>query len=196
MTVRVYHTPPSRSSRVLWLLEEVGADYDVTHLTREQKQEDAHKRVHPLGKVPAIDEGQGPIIESLAICLHLADQHPEANLNWPLGTRERALVYQWATFPMTEIEPVIIEAWRYEDLPDVVAKAHERFAAAMTVVENALEGREFIVGERFSVADIVLGAVIGFAGRRGLLAGYPNCAEYAARLEARPARQRADAVAP
>ncbi len=195
MPVRVYHTPSTRSTRVIWLLEEIGAEYDVTVLTREQKQEDDYKKVHPLGRVPAIDDGDGPIIESLAICLHITDQHPEAGLNWPLGSRERALVYQWSTFAMTELETAIVEAWRYEDQADLAEKAIERFHAAAGVLERALAGNEYVVSGRFSVADLILGSVIGFARRRGLLGdSFPNCVAYDDRLQARPARVRANAV--
>ncbi|MFN0156034.1 MAG: glutathione S-transferase family protein [Gaiella sp.] len=196
MGIRVYHLPPSRSTRVVWALEELGVEYDVTLLTREEKAQEEYKRtVHPLGRVPAIDDGQGPVFESLAICLHLADLHPEGGLNWPAGTHERALVYQWASFAMTELEPPIMEAWRYEDHPDVVEKATERFRSAATVLEQALAGKEFLVGDRFSIADLTLGAVVGFGRRRGLLGDdFPNCLAYDDRLVARPARVRANEV--
>jgi glutathione S-transferase len=191
MGYRVYHTQPSRSTRVVWLLEEIGAEYDLTLLTREEKQADEHRRIHPLGRVPAFDDGDGVILESLAICLHLADRHPEAGLNWPLGDHRRALVYQWVSFAMTELEPQVMEAWRYEDDPGVVEKARGRFDTAAAYLEAELEGREFLVGDRFSVADIVTGAVLGFSRRRGALGDQPNLNAYADRMEARPAYARA-----
>lgn len=194
--MRIYHSPQTRSTRVVWTLEEIGEPYDVTILTREERQADAHRKLHPLGRVPVLEHGQGILLESSAQCLHLADVHPEAKLVWPIGSRERALVYQWLFFGMLELEMPIIDVMRYrEEQPPLAEAATERFTACAALVERALDGHEYLVGDRFSVADIVTGGgVLGFARHMGLVDDFPRIGAYVDRLDARPARQRALAV--
>jgi glutathione S-transferase len=193
--MRLYHLPPSRSTRVLWLLEEIGQPYDLTVMKGEDRQTDEHRRRHPLGRVPVLEDDEGFLFESAALCLHLADLYPDAQLNWPLATHERALVYQWTVFAMTELEPPIIDArYHREDDPARAQAGTERFQAAAAAVEQALDGREYLVGERFSIADLVCGAVLMFAKGAGLTDGLPNIGAYLERLEARPARQRATGI--
>jgi len=192
--VRLYHVPGTRSSRVLWMLEEIGAPYELTVMTREERQTPEHLQRHPLGRVPALEDDDGFVFESAALCLHLADLHPEAQLIPLPGTHERALAYQWTVFAMTELEPAIIEARRGDEDPARAEAGAERFQAAAQVVERALEGRDYLVGERFSVADLVCGGVLIFGRSAGLTDNLPNIAGYLARLDARPARTRATAI--
>jgi glutathione S-transferase len=193
--MRLYHLPPSRSTRVLWLLEEIGQPYELTVMKGEDRKTDEHRRRHPLGRVPVLEDDDGFLFESAALCLQIADVYPDAQLNWPLATHERGLVYQWTVFAMAELEPAILEARRYrEDDPARAQAGVERATAAATAVEQALEGHEYLVGDRFSVADLVCGAVLIFARSSGLTDGMPNINDYLDRLEARPARQRATAI--
>lgn len=194
--MRLYHLPNTRSTRVLWLLEEIGAPYELTLLTKEDRKGAEHLGRHPLGRVPVIEEDGGFVLESLAICLHVADLHPDAAMIPPLGTHERALVYQWCAFAMTELEPAILEVFaaRRKEDEERTASGVERFRAAATVVDQALEGREYLVGDRFSVGDLICGAVLIFARRAALTEGLPNVVAYLDRLDARPARQRATAI--
>jgi glutathione S-transferase len=193
--MRLYHVAPSRSTRVLWLLEEIGQPYELTLMKGEERQTDEHRRRHPLGRVPVLEDEQGFLFESAALCLQLADVYPDAQLNWPLATHERGVVYQWTVFAMTELEPAITEARRHrEDDPARAQAGAERFQAAAAAVEQALDGNEYLVGDRFSVADLVCGAVLISAKTAGLTDELPNINAYLARLEARPARQRATAV--
>lgn len=193
--MRLYHVAPSRSTRVLWLLEEVGQPYDLTLMKGDDRKTDEHRRRHPLGRVPVLEDDEGFLFESAALCLQIADVHPDAQLNWPLGTHERGLVYQWTVYSMTELEPAILEARTHKESDPARAEAGaERFRAAAAPVEEALAGHEFLVGDRFSVADLAVGAVLIFAKGAGLTGGLPNIESYIERLEARPARQRATAI--
>jgi glutathione S-transferase len=194
--VRLYHLNPSRSNRVLWMLEEIGAPYELTMLSSwEERETDEFKKLHPLGRVPVVVEEGGPVFESAAICLHLADLHPEAGLIGPAGSHERALAYQWAFFAMTEIETRggEVRANR-ETNPEVAAVAAERWQTAAGAVEDALGSNDFIVGNRFGVADILLGAVLSVGKRMELTTGMPTVHAYVERLEARPARERANTI--
>ena len=105
MPPRLYYMPRTRSSRVLWLLEEIGERYELTEIAGNQRQSAEHLRRHPLGRVPALELGDGTtMFESAAICLQLADLYPAAGLIPPLGSSERALVYQWVVFAVAELE--------------------------------------------------------------------------------------------
>ena len=134
----------------------------------------------------------GPLFESVAIVWHVCDSHPEAALTAPLGSHARALQYQWSFFAVSELEPPLNDIARQlwgEGEPDqaVVDGARARFAERTAVVAAALEGREFLVDDRFSVADMAVGAITGFA-KMAELAELPEAVDaYVVRLEARPA---------
>lgn len=164
-------------------------------MARDERQTNEHRRRHPLGRVPVLEDDEGFLFESAGLCLHVGDLYPDAQLNWPPGTHKRALVYQWTLFAMTELEPAIVEARQYqEDDPPRAQAGAERVRAAAAVIEEALDGHEYLVGDRFSVADLVCGAVLLYAKSAGLTDGLPSINAYADRLEARPARQRANAI--
>ncbi len=198
--MRLHHQPRSRSTRVLWLLEELGIPFELTVISSDVKQTPEYRALHPLGRAPVLEEDEGPVFESAALILHIADQHLDAGLIAPLGSHERALQYQWCFFGMTDSESALMDiarqVWSDSREPDagIVERAAERFAATANVVEAALGDNDYLVGKSFSVADIVVGSVLGFA-RSGKLTELPvGVAPYVDRLEARPARQRAVAV--
>jgi glutathione S-transferase len=185
---RLYYMPRTRSSRVLWLLAEIGAPYELTKLTPEERSSGEHLARHPLGRVPALELDDGTVMfESAAICLQLADLHPDAGLIPPLGTPERALVYQWVLFAMTELEGPLFRWLRElaEDSTDPPSR--ERFVPAAAALETALEDHDWLVGDRFSVADVLCASVLGSAHSRELLGEWPGLQAYVERGEARPA---------
>jgi len=198
--MRLHHQPRSRSTRVLWLLEEIGEPFDVTVMPREAKQTSEYLALHPLGRSPALETEDGPLFESAALILHIADLHPGAALIGPLGSYSRALQYQWCFFGMTEIESALMDIarqlWKDGDpIEEVVDRATARFLKATDVVARSLAERDYLVDDEFSVADIVVGSVLAFT-RTGRLTELPmSVHDYVDRLEARPARQRAVAVA-
>jgi glutathione S-transferase len=193
----LYHQPRSRSTRVLWLAEEAGAPVDVTLLTREHKQTDEYRKLHPLANSPVLVDADGPVFESAALVLHLADLHPEAGLIAPPGSHERALQYQWAFFGMVELEGPLIEVARQlwkdsgEPLAEIMDAALARFRRAAAVVEATLAGADHLVGDGFSVADIIVGSVLSFARTAEITELPPGLLAYVDGLEARPARVRA-----
>ena len=192
--LRVFHREyAGRPIRVVWMLEELAQPYEITVMTWEEGQSDEHLARHPLRRVPVLEDEQGFVFESTAICLHLADMHPEAGLIHPLGTRERALAYQWSSFAPAELEPALIESAIFgESDPERAAKARRRFGTAASAVAEALDGREYLVADRFGVADVMVGTVLGFTARAGFDHELPPVLkDYVARLQQRPAYQRA-----
>jgi glutathione S-transferase len=175
------------------MLEELGADYEVTLFTRADALTDEHRERHPLGRVPVLEQDGRFIFESAALCLHLADCYPQSGLMPAPGTYERACVYQWALFAMTEIEPGLIGFILGED-DERKEAGRERFRAGASALDALLEEHEFLVGDRFSAADVIAGSVAGDGGPKGLLEGLANVSAWNERLCARPARVRTDAI--
>jgi glutathione S-transferase len=190
----VYHrVGAGRPIRVVWALEEVGADYELVTMSAEKGRSAEHRARHPLGRVPVLEDEQGPMFESTALVFHVAELYQEAGLLPPPATHDRAVVQGWSIFAMTELEAPAIESYRQREAnPEASAKASVRCADAVAVLEGALSGTpSYLVGSRFSVADIVAGGVLGVAVRIGAIEPSPTTAAYLESLSARPAWQRA-----
>jgi glutathione S-transferase len=192
--MRVYHREHAgRPLRVVWTLEELGEPYELVVMDREEGRGSEHRARHPLGRVPVLEDEDGYVFESAAICLHLADRSPQAGLLPAPGTHGRALVYQWACFAPAEIEPALFETWsQAERDPDRAAAARRRFDTAAGAVADALDGAEYLVDARFTVADVLVGTAMAFTTRAGFADELPTTLkDYVARLAQRPAFQRA-----
>ena len=192
---RLYYMPRTRSSRVLWLLEEIGAPYDLTEISGAQRRSEEHLGRHPLGRVPALELADGStLFESAAICLQLADLNPEAGLIGPVGSPARGLAYQWVLFAVSELEAPLFR-WIGELGEGITeSPARARFAAAAVAIQSALAQRDWLVGDRFSVADVMCASVLEGANTRELLSAWPGLEAYVQRSEARPAYGRAAAI--
>jgi glutathione S-transferase len=192
--VRVYHREHAgRPLRIIWTLEELEAPYELTVMTPEEGKGAEHLARHPLGRVPVLEDDEGCVFESAALCLHLADLYPDKGLVPALGSHDRALVYQWTTFAPAELEPPLFEAWtQAERDPERAAKARRRFGKAAAAVAAALDGQEYLVAGDFTVADVLVGTALLFTARAGIADELtPALNDYLARLGARPAFQRA-----
>ena len=192
--LRVYHRAGAgRPIRVVWALEEAGADYELVTLTAEEGRSAEHRARHPLGRVPVLEDEQGAMFESTALVFHVAELYPDAGLLPSSATHERAVVQGWSIFAMTELEAPAIESYRQREAnPEASAKAAARCADAVSVLEGALSGTPpYLVGSGFSVADIVTGGVLGVAVRVGAIEPPPSIDAYMESLAARPAWERA-----
>jgi glutathione S-transferase len=192
---RLYYMPRTRSSRVLWLLEEIGEPYELTEIAGAQRRSGEHLRRHPLGRVPALELGDGTtMFESAAICLQLADLNPDAGLIPPTGSSERALVYQWVVFSVTELEAPLFR-WIGE-LRDGTTQspAGDRFTQAADALQSALEGRDWLLDAQFTVADVMCASVLQGANSRELLRPWPGLEAYVQRGVSRPAYAKAATI--
>jgi glutathione S-transferase len=187
--------PRTRSSRVLWLLEEIGEPYELTEIAGAQRRSAEHLRRHPLGRVPAIELGDGTtVFESAAICLQLADLNPAAGLIPPLGSSERALVYQWVVFAVTELEGPLFRWIRELGEGTVESLARDRFTQAAGAIERALDARDWLLDAQFTVADVMCASVLQGASSREMLGPWPGLEAYVQRSESRPAYAKAFAI--
>jgi glutathione S-transferase len=200
--LKLYYVPKTRALRVRWMLEELEVPYELVRLdiTKKEQKTPEYLRVHPLGHVPALVDGDLTLFESAAIVEHLADRFPEKRLAPPVGSAERGIYYQWIAFFLTEIEPqanLLARHARFlpeaERVPAVAETALRKLGEAFEVLERALAGRDHLVGERFTAADLLLGSGLGLARAQGLLAGHPALEAYTARVFDRPAAKRARA---
>jgi glutathione S-transferase len=192
---RLYYMPRTRSSRVLWLLEEIGERYELTEIAGNQRQSAEHVRRHPLGRVPALELGDGTtMFESAAICLQLADLYPAAGLIPPLGSSKRALVYQWVVFAVAELEGPLFRWISALGEGTTESRAHDRFTQAAVALESALNGGDWLLDAQFTVADVMCASVLQGADARELLRPWPGLEAYVQRSESRPAYARAAAI--
>jgi glutathione S-transferase len=193
-SIRLYSRDGAgRPPRVRWALEEAGAPYEVVVLSPDEAAGEEHRRRQPLGRVPALEIDGDVLFESAALCLQIADLFPEADLIPPPGSPERGAVYQWTIFAMSELEPAMIAARRAQRADDAaeLEAARARLAAAVEALERALEGDGYLVGDRFTVADVVVGGILHSARQIEVLPESPRVAAYLGRLDARPAKQAA-----
>jgi len=192
----LYHASPSRSSVVLWMLEELGQPYDIKllKLSEGDNLKPEYLAVNPMGKVPALDHRGTVITEASAICAYLADEFPQAKLNIPVGTPRRGVYLKWLFFGPSCIEPAMIDraAPRKEEARRAML-GYGTFDTTMDVVARAVEKGPWLMGEQFTAADVVIGANIRYGMMFKLVPERPEFTAYAARIAARPAAQRADA---
>jgi glutathione S-transferase len=187
--------PRTRSIRALWMLEEIGAPYDLTQVAGAERRSAEHLRRHPLGRVPALELADGTtMFESAAICLQLADMYPAAGLIPPPGTTERALAYQWVLFAMTELEAPLFRWIRELTEGTTESPARDRFTAAADAIATALDGRDWLLGPKLTVADVMCASVLQGANSRKLLRPWPRLETYVQHTESRPAYARASAI--
>src|SRR5438105_1904684 len=128
--MKLFYVPRTRSSRPRWLLEEMGVPFELVRLTPPDARKPEHLALHPLGHVPVLQDGDFTLFESAAISLYLAEKFPEKKMLPPPGTRERALVYQWLFYAMTEVEPGCVELMKDRANEAVKAKLHAAGAPA------------------------------------------------------------------
>src|ERR1700751_3301228 len=192
----LYHIAPSRSSIVLWMLEEIGEPYDI-HLLSMKKgsnREPDYLAVNPMGKVPALKHGDTVITEGAAICAYLADEFPRAKLNVPIGTPRRGIYLKWLFFGPSCIEAAMID--RASPRKEEARRAmlgYGDFDTLMDVTAKAVAKGPFLMGEQFTAADVIVGSTLRWGMMFKLLPERPEFVAYTNRLAARPALQRAEA---
>jgi glutathione S-transferase len=192
----LYHASPSRSSIVLWMLEELGQPYDIEliSLKNGDNLKPDYLAINPMGKVPALKHGDTVITEVAAICGYLADEFPQAKLNIPVGTPRRGVYLKWLFFGPSCMEPAVVDraAPRKEEARRAML-SYGDFDTTMNVVAKAVEKGPWIMGEQFTAADVVIGSNVRWGTMFNLIPPRKEFADYAARIAARPAAQRAEA---
>lgn len=193
--LKFYTNPQSRGATVRWMLEEIGQPYDSEILgygTSMKSPE--YLAINPMGKVPAIVHNGKVVTEVAAICLYLADAFPDAGL--APDPADRADYYRWVLFTAGPVEAgFTAKAMGWEVPPGRDRSAgFGTYDTVMNTLEKALDGRRFIAGDRFTAADLFVGAMVNFMLTFKLLDPRPAFTDYAARMTDRDAYRRASEI--
>jgi len=188
----LFHSPKSRSTRILWLMEELGEPYELTYVAVRRADGSGGpdpRNPHPDGKVPALVHGGELITESSAIVLYLTDAFPTASLAPQVGEPGRAAYLTWLAYSAGVIEPALFAIARGQDAGprSVVAWGDPKDMEAR--LTSTLSAGPYVLGERFTGADILVSSAIRFAAQ--ILPGHPEFEAYLARISERPAFKRA-----
>jgi glutathione S-transferase len=198
--LKVYGFPKSRSVRVVWMLEELGLDYDYVkvNLGTDEGQAEGFCQLNPAGKVPVLGDGDFCLRESAAILTYLGERHPETNLIPPPGSTDYALYLQWAFFVLSELEqPLWTLAKHKFALPaeyrvkEIIPTAHWEFERAAAVLALGINDTGHLIGNSFSAADLLAAHTLSWASAFKIALKDPRLADYAARHLSRPAFLRA-----
>ena len=190
-----YTNPMSRGQTVRWMLEEVGEPYETEILDYgTTMKSEPYLSVNPMGKVPAIVHKGKVVTEVAAICCYLADAFPAAGL--APDPKDRADYYRWIFFTSGPVEAAFTaRSMGWEVPPDRQAMAgFGNYEQAMRTLEKTLSDREYIAADRFTAADLFIGAMVGFMLRFNLLEPTPVFTDYAERMTDRDAYRRAQEI--
>jgi len=191
--VTLFHSPQSRSGGVLTLLEELGADYElrVLDLRHGEQRKDGYLAVNPMGKVPAVVHDGALVTEQGAVYAYLADLYPEAGLAPALGDRLRGPYLRWLFFYGSSFEPAIVDrSLKREPAPPSTCPYGDYDTMLSTLTDQLARGT-YLLGERFSAADVLWGAALRWTTMFKLVPETPPVTDYVARVTSRPAFARA-----
>ncbi|MCA9660869.1 MAG: glutathione S-transferase family protein [Myxococcales bacterium] len=196
--IRLYYAPKTSSFRCRWMLEELGVDHELVPVDLakgEHKRPEYVADVHPLGSVPALVVDGETYLESAAIVCFLADRDPERRFAPTLDDAARGRYLQWIFFAMTDLYAVVHAVYVRHFFGGAAASDDERaaFERIVALTDGALTSGPFLLGERFTAADVIVGGVLVWAADCGLLRDRSPTADYLARVRARPAFVRAEA---
>jgi glutathione S-transferase len=201
--LKLHFAPNSRAVRTLWLLEELGLPYELNAMAFHPKdlKSDEHRARHPLGRVPVLEDGDIRIWESGAIAEYILERHKNGGLKPAVDAPEYPAYLQWFHYcegmVMPPVNTIVVHTVLLpEDRRDatVLGQAKRLLTRTLAPVDEALAGKDYLIGD-FSAADTMLGHATVMSNRLGCVPDeMTNLKAYVARLEARPAFQKADSV--
>jgi glutathione S-transferase len=193
--MQLYEFAPTRSIRVRWMLQELDLDFEsisVNLAAGEHRHQEFLKKINPAGKIPVLIDDDLVLTESVAIVLYLAEKYPHKEL-LPTDIKQRSQVYRWLLFTATELEQPLWRIARHTALyPEhlrltaEVALARQDFTDMVAVMENHMQGNQFMVGNTVTIADFVCAYTLDWANEVQLLDGCPQLLQYMERMYARP----------
>jgi len=196
--IKLYGVPVSRAFRPLWMLEELGLEYQnvPTNFVGETHTAEFLK-LNPNGHIPVLVDGETVLWESLAINLYLARKYGAGRL-WPASVADEGRAFQWSFWAITEVEAPLLGVLMHrrvlpkEQRDESVATAQEaKLAGPFGVLDGALRGRTYLLGEAFSVADLNVAAVLSWVRLAGIdLAKWSLAAAWLQRCTERPAYRK------
>lgn len=194
MSIVLYHHPFSRAAGTVWMLEEIGVPYEIRHVDILKGAQKAPEilALNPMGKLPILTDGEVVVTEAAAIGLYLADRYAYGTLAPRVDDPARATYLRWSLFAPSVVEPGSMAkaaGWPVKE-SQAGWGSHQAMLSAM---ESALAGRSFLLGDTFSMADVIFGGTLRYMLMVKMLEPRASFTAYTERLAARPALQRADA---
>ncbi len=192
--ITLYHHPFSRAAGTLWALEEVGQPYELAFVDIMKGGQKAPEilAINPMGKLPTLTDGDVVVAEAAAIALYLADRYSSGTLAPALDDPRRGTYLRWSFYAPSVIEPgatAKLNKWEFK--PGQVGWGD--YASMLTAMEYAIGGKQFLLGDTFSMADVVFGGTLRFMLQFKMIEPTSALTAYVDRLEQRPALKRADA---
>jgi glutathione S-transferase len=195
--LRLHGTSMSSAGRCLWALEELGLNYQHIPTAIADTRTPVHLKLNPNGHVPVLEDDGLVLFESLAINLYLADKYGRGSL-WPASTADRGRAYQWSFWAVTELEPHLIAMIRQEMFTppeqcdrQVIEAASEALRAPLKVLDDHLSGRDYILGDKFTIADLNVAGVLLGAPLVGYdMSPFPTVTKWFEKCVSRDAHQR------
>jgi glutathione S-transferase len=191
--MQLYEFAPTRSIRVRWMLQELGVYFEAVtvNLRAGEHRHPDFLKINPAGKLPVLVDDDLVLTESVAIAIYLAEKYPHKGF-LPVDIQQRSQVYRWLLFTATELEQPLWRIARHTSLypehlriPAEVSLARQDFTNMVVVMEEHMQGREFIVGNTATIADFVCAYTLDWANEVGLLDGCPQLLQYMERMYAR-----------
>lgn len=196
--MKLYWCPQTRAFRALWMMEEAGRPYERVLVDIRKGAQDApeFRAVNPMGKVPALADGEAKLAESAAICAYVAERCPEAGLAPALGDPARGRYLHWLFFAAGCIEAAYTQKFTGLALPGGEVQAGwGSFDRVIDVLDEAVRPGPWLLGERFSAADVMVGSDLHFGlNLLKIVPQRPAILAYVARCAGRPAFKRATAI--
>ncbi len=192
MSIVLYHHPWSRASSVVWMLEEAGVEYELrwVDLMAGAQKTPEFLKLNPMGKLPVLVDGAAVLSESAAIGVYLGDRYGAGRLAPAVDDPARASYLRWAFFSPSVLEPAAAAKTSGGNF-NAGAVGWGDYATMLDAMEVAIGAGPWLLGEKFSMADTILGGTLRFLLTFKMVESRPAFTSYVARLESRPAFQRA-----
>jgi glutathione S-transferase len=194
-TITLFHSPQTRSSAALVLLEELGAPYElkVLNMKHGEQREPAYLAINPMGKVPAILDGDVLVTEQVAIVIHLADRFPEAGLAPALDDARRGAYLRWLAYYAGCFEPAVVDRF-LQHTPPAEHSTYRDFETMLGILEAQLATGSYLLGDEITAADILWGTALRWTMMFGIVPQRPVFTAYADRIGARASVRKIDAL--
>ncbi len=198
--VTLFHSPNTRSTGALILLQELNADYDlhVLNMKAGEQRGAEYLAVNPMGKVPAVLHGETLITEQVAIFLYLADLYPEAQLAPALGDSRRGAYLRWMVFYGSCFEPAIVDRAQKREPAPLAMSPYGDYDTMLKTVTDQLSQGDYFLGDTFTAVDVLWGTALTWITMFQLIPALPVIQAYIDRINARPAvawvREKDDAL--
>ena len=192
----LYHHPHSRSAGIRVMLEELGVDYrvELVNIQAGEQRRPEFLALNPLGKLPTLVDGDTVVTEQVAIYLHLADRFPEAGLAPAPGDRARGEYLRWMVYYASCFEPAVVDRSLKREPGAPMMSPYRDFDSMLSALEAQIARGPWVLGERFSAADVLWGTALNWTTQFGLVPKTDVIGHYIERAKARPSFQRAAAL--